>query len=79
MNSRDSSKATYVNLDDPIDRITRWSDTLEKYRLGVYVDALPSIYEENPYTTLAHMYKVTSGSASAGFPTCTLDTWVFDK
>lgn len=79
VNSQDSSKATYVNLEDPIDRITGWSEAMEKYRLGIYVDALPSLSEDNPYTCLANMNKVTSGSASAGVPTCTLDTWVFDK
>ncbi len=43
------------------------------------MDALDSNSESNPYTSLANMNKIASGSASGGIPTCTLDAWVFDK
>lgn len=77
---RDSSNSAYVNLSYSIGKINGWLNAIEKYRIGVYVDASPGLTtEDNPQIALQGMNKYTNNGTGGVIPTCTFDYWVFDK
>lgn len=77
---RDSTKATYVDLNTSINKINSWLNVLEKYRAGVYIDALNSVMtEDNPTVAIQNMNILTNNGTAALYPTCTNDYWVFDN
>lgn len=77
---QDSSKATYIDLNISINKINGWSNAIEKYRTGVYIDTdTTDPSENNPYLAIQNMNKYTNNGTASPYPTCTYDYWVFDK
>lgn len=80
LNMRDSTTAQYVDLSQSTNKIQGWINAMEKYRLGIYVDADPNLTsEDNPYVSLALMNKYTNNQTGGSPPSCTNDYWVFDN
>lgn len=79
MDMRDTSKSAYVDLNFAPNKITAWINAIDKYRLGIYVDAASSTTtEDNPQVALAGMNKYTNSGTNGVVPTCTFDYWVYD-
>lgn len=79
-NMRDSTTAQYIDLNFSPTKISGWIAAMEKYRLGVYVDADPALTsEDNPLIALDGMNKYTNNGTGGVPPSCTNDYWVFDS
>jgi hypothetical protein len=68
----------YINLGICSSKIAGWVSAMENYRLGVFVDANPSVTSsDNPNYAISqlNLYTYTGG----GVPTGSQDVWVFDK
>lgn len=80
LNMRDSSAVQYVDTNFSPTKITDWMAAIEKYRLGIYVDADPALTtEDNPQIALNEFNKFTNNGTNGVPPSCTNDYWVFDS
>ncbi|CAM6002165.1 unnamed protein product [Sphagnum balticum] len=79
-NMMDSSDVLYVNLASSTGKIQGWINAMENYRLGMYVDASPTLTtEDNPYVAIKQLNLYTNNGTNGVPPTCSFDYWVFDS
>ena len=80
LSMRDSTTSLYVDLALSTSKIQGWINAMENYRLGIYIDADPSLTnEDNPYVSLKGMNRYTGNLTNGSPPSCTNDYWVFDS
>lgn len=77
---RDSSTSLYVDPAYSLNKINGWIAAMEKYRIGLYVDADPGLSSyDNPQVALTNLNKYTNNNTGGVPPSCTNDYWVFDS
>ena len=80
LDMRDATKTTYIDTAVSTGKIAGWIAAMEKYKLGIYVDADPALTSmDNPQESIKGLNKFSNNGTGGTPPSCTNDYWVFDS